>query len=329
MKIINLLFLKLVLLMIMSGCMVSKKKYDELMEKKLRLDNEIADCNDSLLSCEARKELLQEKLDDCLERKKSLEKDSSAMVGELETKEQQLEEQKSTTEGLRQRYKELLANCSEEASKLSDELTRKEKKLMELEDNLDQREKNINALKKELEAREQRVNELESILQEKEQAVNSLKKRINDALLGFKEQDLQVEIKNGKVYVSMSEQLLFQSGSYKVDRKGKKALRQMADVLKQTEDVQIMVEGHTDNVPVAKGTKCVDDNWDLSVLRATSIVNILVDAGVTGEKLTAAGRSKYVPLVENNSSENKKKNRRTEIILTPNLNELFDILETK
>ena len=166
------------------------------------------------------------------------------------------------------------------------------------------------------------------ILSNKDKAVQDLKNKISNALLNFKENDLTVNVKNGKVYVSLAEQLLFGSGSIEVDTKGVGALQQLAKAIKDQKDIQIMVEGHTDNVPIGKKSQYMQDNWDLSVMRATSITKILTKAGVSTNQITASGKGEYSPLVGNTSDQNKQKNRRTEIIITPNLDELFKILGT-
>jgi chemotaxis protein MotB len=136
-----------------------------------------------------------------------------------------------------------------------------------------------------------------------------------------------VKVKNGKVYVSLAEQLLFGSGSIEVDAKGVTALQQLAKAIKDQKDINIMVEGHTDNVPISKKSQYMQDNWDLSVMRATSITKILTKSGVSPQQVTASGRGEFMPLASNDSHQNKQKNRRTEIIITPNLDELFRILE--
>ena len=182
---------------------------------------------------------------------------------------------------------------------------------------------NSDELNKEFVAQQQRIRELEKILEEKEQAVNDLKAKVSNALLNFKENDLTVEIKNGKVYVSLAEQLLFGSGSIKVDEKGVVALKQLARVLNENNDINILVEGHTDNVPVSRTGAYMKNNWDLSVMRATSIVNILTEEGVAPERITASGRGEFIPLTTNKDADGRKKNRRTEIILTPELDELY------
>ena len=140
--------------------------------------------------------------------------------------------------------------------------------------------------------------------------------------------DLAVEMKNGKVYVSLEEQLLFKSGSTVVDPKGVSAIKKLAEVLAVNPDINIMVEGHTDDVPYISSTS-IQDNWDLSVKRATAIVRILMEnSRIEGSRIIASGRSKYQPVIDSKAPDARKKNRRTEIILTPKLDELFQILES-
>jgi chemotaxis protein MotB len=172
-----------------------------------------------------------------------------------------------------------------------------------------------------------RLKDLEDALAQKERDAQNLKNKLLEALKGFKDSGLTVEIKNGKVYVSMSEKLLFASGSTVVDQKGVDALKELARVLEKEKEINIMVEGHTDNVPL-KGTGCNKDNWDLSVARANAITKIILgNAAIEPSRITSAGRGEFYPLAPNDSPENKAKNRRTEIILTPNLDALFEIMK--
>jgi chemotaxis protein MotB len=179
----------------------------------------------------------------------------------------------------------------------------------------------------ELAQKAQRLKDLEEALAQKDRDVQNLKNKLLEALKGFKDSGLTVEIKNGKVYVSMSEKLLFASGSTEVDQKGKDALVELARVLEKEKEINVMVEGHTDNVPL-KGTGCNKDNWDLSVARANAITKIILgSAKIEPSRITSAGRGEFFPLVPNDTPENRAKNRRTEIILTPNLDALLEIMK--
>jgi len=178
-----------------------------------------------------------------------------------------------------------------------------------------------------LQSKNARIADLQNALAQKDAATKALRQRVSDALLGFNAQDLQVSVKNGKVYVSLSEQLLFKSGSTKVDPKGQDALRKLAAALKDNKDVNVLVEGHTDNVPIKGQTASgARDNWDLSVMRATEITRLLTTAGMDPAQVTPSGRAEYLPVAANDTPANKALNRRTDIILTPKLDELFSIL---
>jgi len=217
-------------------------------------------------------------------------------------------------------------NAKNEALKNKEnELNDKEASLLMSQNKSRDLSKNLETTETNLKKREMRVTELEAILKAKDSAVNALKLNIQRALLGFQNQGLSIEVRNGKVYVSMEEKLLFKSGSIIVDPKGEAALIELAKALNQNADVSILVEGHTDNVPMKSPT--IKDNLDLSVLRATSIARILTTQGaVAAKRIVAAGRGDNFPIDSANTPEARAKNRRTEIILTPKLDELLSIL---
>jgi len=201
-----------------------------------------------------------------------------------------------------------------------------EKEMMNLLEELRDAKLKLQQREEELALKSQKLKDLEEALAQKDRDVQNLRNKVMDALKGFKDSGLTVEIKNGKVYVSMSEKLLFASGSTEVDPRGKDALKELAKVLEKEKNINVMVEGHTDNVPL-KGTGCNKDNWDLSVARANAVTKIILgSATIDPSRITAAGRGEFYPLVTNDSPENKAKNRRTEIILTPNLDALFSIM---
>jgi len=246
------------------------------------------------------------------------------------------EQLRAVEEVLNNRINQLLAlsanenqQLREDLQKKSDELTAKELELNAKAATLTQQQKSIEELTADLEARSKRVAELEGILNQQQQILEDLKNTIDKALSGFNANELTVERKNGKVYVSLSEKLLFASGSTTVDPKGKDALKKLAEVLKSNPDITIEIEGHTDNVPL-KSNNYPKDNWDLSVLRATTIVKILTqENGVNAKRMIAEGRGEYFPVADNATAEGKSKNRRTEIILSPDLNALYQLLESK
>ncbi|RZK50329.1 MAG: hypothetical protein EOO87_19325 [Pedobacter sp.] len=185
----------------------------------------------------------------------------------------------------------------------------------------------INKLSADLKKREQRLNEVEEILKKRDAATNQLKAKLQDALLGFTKNGLTVEIKNGKVYVSLTDKLLFPSGSIIIDEKGKQALTQLAAVLKQQPEINIAVEGHTDSQKI-NNLGQIKDNWDLSVLRSTSVVRFLTDEQkVESVRMTATGKGQFQPLGDNASAESRSRNRRIEIVLSPKLDELYDLIK--
>lgn len=306
---------------------VSSKKYDQLLGKKVRLEGDYAECSDSLNGLKNKYKITKNDAEKFQSLAKKLFGDSSNLGEKFARATTLLNEQNGISDRLRKDYKDLLANYSSESNKMSANLAKKENQLLDMEKSLQETKAQNDKLSANLKEREMRVAELEAVLKKKDAAVNDLKNKVTNALLAFNDKDLTVNIKNGKVYVSLSEQLLFKSGSTELDKKGKDAIKKLATVLKTNDDVNVMVEGHTDDVPVAKGAASFSDNWDLSVLRATQITRILIENEVNPQKVIPAGRSEYVPLNEGKTAEIRQKNRRTEIILTPKLDELFKILE--
>lgn len=221
-----------------------------------------------------------------------LKKDTSMMAEELRDLQKDYNEMDVN-------YKKLKNNSSSEITKLSGDLA----------------------------AREKRLKEVEEVLRKRDEATNSLKEKLQQALLGFTKNGLTVEIKNGKVYVSLTDKLLFPSGSIIIDEKGKQALASLANVLKQQPEINIAVEGHTDNQKI-NNLGQIKDNWDLSVLRATSVVRYLTEnEKVESVRMTATGKGEFQPLGSNASADGRSKNRRIEIVLSPKLDELYNLIK--
>jgi chemotaxis protein MotB len=301
----------------LSSCIVSKKKYDDVLAQKVKTEGELADMSKQLESANASLKELNESL-------LQLKQDTAELNQTYRVTSQKLNDLNKEYDQLNSYYKNLLNN----SGKLNRDLAQQKDQLFAIQGNLERTRKLNDSLSTSLIEREKKVKELEQILANKDKAVQDLKNRISNSLLNFKESDLTVKVKNGKVYVSLAEQLLFGSGSINVDAKGVTALQQLAKAIKDQKDIQIMIEGHTDNVPISKKSQYMQDNWDLSVMRATSITKILTKAGVSSNQVTAAGKGEFSPLAANDNAQNKQKNRRTEIIITPNLDELFKILGT-
>jgi chemotaxis protein MotB len=206
------------------------------------------------------------------------------------------------------RNRELIAQLDEKENKLAAEQARLEK------------------LQKDLAARSNRIDELESLIAAKDAKMNALKTAVSNALTNFEGKGLTVEQRDGKVYVSMENKLLFSSGSWAVNAEGRRAVQQLGEVLAQNPDIAVLIEGHTDNVPYG-GSGQLQDNWDLSTKRATSIVQILRENNrIDPQNLTAAGRGEFAPVAGNETAEGKAKNRRIEVILTPKLDEISQML---
>jgi chemotaxis protein MotB len=220
------------------------------------------------------------------------------------------------------------AKLSGELQMTTEQLLKKQDELKQLEVALNKQKADLDNMSVELKKREARVNELQDILKKKDQAAADLRKKLSDALVGFENKGLTITQRNGKVYVSLDESLLFASGKTNVEAKGVEALKNVATVLEQNPDINVMVEGHTDDVAM-RGTGEIKDNWDLSVMRATSVTKILLNnAKIEPQRIISAGRGEFVPLDTGKTPEARKKNRRTEIILTPKLDELLKVLES-
>ncbi|HSW61039.1 MAG TPA: OmpA family protein [bacterium] len=207
-------------------------------------------------------------------------------------------------------------------------LQQKEDLLRQLEETLDTKKSALDELTFELEKRNARLLELQNILDAQKKIAQDLKNKVSEALLGFENNGLTVTNKNGKVYVSLDEKLLFKSASWEIDANGKSALKKLAVVLERNPDIQITIEGHTDDVPYRPSASDLNDNWDLSVKRATTVVRVLLEGSkIDPKRLTAAGRSQFMPVDARTTSDARQKNRRTEVVLTPDLTELYKLID--
>ncbi|MBO9701062.1 MAG: OmpA family protein [Sporocytophaga sp.] len=299
---------------------VTKKKFDDLNVRKSALEAEKSECDALLKTAQAMNSKYSLDIDSLSKERRRLIDDSTQTGIVLRKTQRNYKNLNDTYEQLLRNHDRLQSQSSSDIDRMSKDLSKREKDLFDAE-------KKVNELQANLQEREAKVKELERVMAEKDKAVTDLKNKVSKALLSFKESDLSVNVKNGKVYVSLSEQLLFKSGSTDVDKKGVEALKKLADALKDQNDINILVEGHTDDVPVSKGTGGMKDNWDLSVLRATEIARILGTSGINPRRIVASGRSEFSPVAEGKTAEARQKNRRTEIILSPKLDELFQILE--
>jgi len=323
------------LICLFSFSCVSTKQYKELQETSQKYLSER-----DLLKSENQK--ISVKNTEMKSQQDHLEKTASALQEEIDLKKGELAQLQKDYNLLNRRYfdlqtaqEDLIKGNVKETRRLLKELQTTQGALMTKEDELRQLEKTLNSKKTnldelqfELAERNARLIELEDILNRKDSVVNALKEKVSSALLGYENEGLTVTLKNGKVYVSLEEQLLFKTGSTEVDQNGVSALKKLTRVLETNPDINIMIEGHTDDVPYITSGGPIKDNWDLSVKRATAIVRILLDdSTIDPERLIASGRGEFMPVDLAKTPDARKKNRRTEIILTPKLDELFRILE--
>lgn len=306
-RFLNVLFL----CFLMASC-VSSKKYKALEAESRRQGSQIR-------SLELAKEKGEKAADDLAQTRAELSK----------TKED-LADLNSKYDGLQESYDELVKSYKEVLDQNKDiiDITSREKTNLLNEINmkqeaLDQKERELNAKLEEVKVSEAKIQALEKSLEMEKVKMDSLQTNISNALFVFGPSDLSVEQRDGKIYVSLSQKLLFEKGSDRIDSKGQNALSKIADVLKDRNDLNIVVEGHTD----------VDGdpnyNWDLSTKRATAVVKLLQQTGVNPDHLTASGRGFYEPIAKNDTEENKQKNRRTEIILSPKLNQVLELINTE
>ena len=281
---------------VMTSCIVSKKKYDLETARANREKEE--------------KLALNKRLDDQIDQNKKL----NALNNDL----------KSNITSLNSR----IAALKDSISMLEGNVRDLNNKLSELGDENKTTKKQLSSTKEQIADQRRRLEQLQAMLDQQQKAAEALRRKIADALQGFNSSELTVKMKNGKVYISMQESLLFPSASAVVNPRGKEALSKVAGVLNTSTDININIEGHTDSLPIH--TKLYADNWALSTARATSIAHVLIDEyTVNPAKLVASGRSQYDPIATNSTPEGRAQNRRSEIILEPKLDELMQLMEKK
>ena len=309
-----------VVLSLTTSC-VSKKIYQDLENKYADLKKEhnaLSDENTTLKTDKNQLELDKNSLQTELDKVKS-ERDK--LAADYAATKKNLDNLKASYAALEKDSNDALEANINKNRQLLAELEAKQKALTAEQDRL-------NKLKKDLEVSSSRLADLEKMIADKEALMNKLKETLSKSLKAFEGKGLTVENRNGKVYVSMENKLLFESGSWTVGAEGKKAVKALGEVLGQNPEISILIEGHTDNDKIT-GTigGGVENNWDLSTKRATAIVNILSENKAIDKKnLTAAGRGEYAPLMSNETAEGKAKNRRIEIILTPKLDEISKLM---
>ena len=331
------ILLTLLLGALMAVSCVTGKRYNTLTDRNLMLMSE----RDSL---KAENIWLTMSNRELTARSVQLTEDTEKLSGELQKTRDDLAQKRDEVNSLSARYDELqraqvelAAGKAQETQRLLGELHQAQTELQQREDlmrdlemNLDTKKAALEELTYELEKRNARLAELEKMLDAQQKAVKALKDKVSDALFGFENNGLTVSMKNGQVYVSMEDKLLFKTGSYEIDANGRTVLRKLGTLLEKNPDITITIEGHTDDVPYrASPGQQILDNWDLSVKRATTVVRVLTqDTHINPKRLVASGRSEYMPVDPLKTPDARQKNRRTEIILTPDLSALYKILES-
>ena len=327
--------MKQTLIIFISACIafsscVTARQFDELSNEKDAINaknDELARANQDLT---IENEELNAEIRNINERMAALESDTTILGTSLRHMRNQYDKINDLNELLSSKSSELLSEAADENRKILDELNEKELKLQKTEDDLmslevelNKKESALDSLETDLADRSKRLEELESLLSEQEQVANALKSKVTDALKGFEHEGLSIVEKDGKVYVSLEANLLFPSGSTKINDEGKDALISLAKAIQDNEDLEVIVEGHTDTDAI-KSNSIPSDNWELSVLRATAVVKLMTEnSSIHPDILTASGRSEFHPVDESN----KAKNRRIEIILSPDLTELYNIID--
>jgi len=310
----------LVVIGFMTASCVSTKVHRTLQDKYDILTNETDQLRQLSETRAAENTELQRELDEISRTVNILVEDTTASYDRMRTLQTKYDRLSKQYDYLLDNNSTLIAASARENKALMDEIAAMQNRLQSKEDSL-------NTERRMLEKGRARMQELERIIGRQDSTVNYVRQKVADALLGFTGKGLTVNMRDGKVYVSLENSLLFAPGSWDVAPNGKIALENLAEVLAENQDISILVEGHTDNDPY-RGANQVRDNWDLSVMRATNVVKILTNnTSLDPKRITAAGRGEYVPLVDNDSAANKAVNRRTEIILTPDLSELANLLE--
>ena len=296
-----------------SSCVTSKihkdlqSKYDGVLTEKQALEEENINLNAEL-------EEAKSKLSDADEKLKTLKKES-------EESKRKLAALQKDYDAIKESY-ELITNSS------NSRIAKNASKNLELLQNLEKSRAALEEENAKLKDKEKKIAELEYLMQERANRLAQMKKSISDALLGFKGKGLTVEQRNGKVYVSLENRLLFPSGSWVVNPQGKEAINDLASVLKDQNDINIVIEGHTD-ADRYRANGAIEDNWDLSVKRSTAIVKLITNTkGIDPTKITAAGRGKFIPVASNKTTAGKAKNRRIEVIIEPDLSEIQDMLNS-
>lgn len=311
----------LLLIALLVGC-VPARKYEEANTRATTLQAEVDAANAKARDAQAALDEVRSGSEEMQKRFTRLQQDTTILGTSLRQMTGQYDKINALNNELLEKYNKLLAGDRSENRKLLTDLEALRLELMNKEDSVNALGRRVSEKQAALAEREAKLAELQAEIAAKDAAMKSLKDRVSAALTGFEGKGLTVEQRNGRIYVSMENKLLFPSGSAAVDAKGKEALTKLAKAIENEKDLSILVEGHTDTDKIQPGS-AYKDNWDLSVMRATSVVRILQESSVIDPtRITAAGRGEFIPL----DGADKAKNRRIEVILSPDLQELYKLV---
>ena len=322
-----------VMAILATSCVTKQKylelesKYKECMGDKMSSENDLADCQGVNKELKHQVGTLESKIE-------QLKKDTFDLSRKLTQVEAEYARSRMEFDELVKNIKDVTKDKGVAISELSTDLDSAQSNLRDKETILEELQSHLQRQRDELKAKQDSLNqfasnlaELQKILDQKDAEVRALKDKVSNALKNFEGSGLKIEQRNGKVYVSMDEKLLFASARWEVQGEGQAALKELAKVLEADSTINVLIEGHTDNLRY-NGNGQVKDNWDLSVMRATAVVKLLLSYGeIKPERISASGRGEYFPIDPANTPEARAKNRRTEIILTPKLDELFQIID--
>ena len=328
------LILYLLLCLISFSSCVTPKVYNVLFDENEAIKLALQNQEKESIRMQSQIEELEGEISSLRTKIQNLKNDSILNGGSLTALQNKYESLEESYDLLTSKNSRQMAEKAKETKKLLEnleqaqsELFSKEDELTKLSYSLQTKEEELKLAQEKLDARSMRVAELESIINKKDSIVTALKRSISKALIGLEGEGLTIMQKNGKVYVSLEEDLLFASGKYEVNNTGFSALSKLSSVLASQQDLEILVEGHTDSIPLS-GKGLIKDNWDLSVMRATNVVKVLTEnKELNPLQLTAAGRAEFVPIASNRTISGRSANRRIEMILSPNLDDLFKLLE--
>lgn len=318
------IFFSLLAVVLLTGC-VTQKKYNELLNDYLNSEVKNKFLNQSLDSlktaCATKDSSLTAQIT-------QLQADSASLAELIESMQKTMEDETAKHALAQQEYLKKLKEAGDKTQKTNADLIQMQVDLEKQKMALEQKEADLKKAYAELQEREKKIAELQQLLTEQKTKSEALKEAIKKALTDFSAGELSVFTKDGKVYVSMSDKLLFKSGSTTVESKGVEALGKLSEVLKKNADILITIEGHTDNVPYISSGGLIKDNWDLSLMRSSSVLHILTDKyKVNPVQIIASGRGEFSPISSNATADGKARNRRTEIIITPKVDKLLQMME--